>query len=89
VRSRGSAYSDGRILGHVFAHEIGHVLLESDWHSDCGLMARRWNLRELAQMVYSALMFAPDEIHMMHRSLSTRSARHPQTKVPLPAEGLN
>jgi hypothetical protein len=89
VRSRGSYHSDGRILGHVFAHEIGHVLLESDWHSDRGLMARRWNARELAEMLYSVLMFSPGEVRMMHRAISTRAERHPLTKAPPTAEGLN
>lgn len=89
VRSSHGMHAGARLLGHVFAHEIGHVLLESDWHSDRGLMARRWNARELAEMAYSALTFSPTEIRMMHRAMSTRVARHPQTKSPLSAEGLN
>ena len=33
-------------LGHVMAHEIGHLLIGVDSHSDEGLMRPHWNPRE-------------------------------------------
>jgi hypothetical protein len=36
------------VLGHVMAHEIGHVLLGPDAHSTAGLMAARLDLPRLA-----------------------------------------
>jgi hypothetical protein len=36
----------GRSLGHVVAHEIGHLLIGVNSHSDEGLMRADWNTRE-------------------------------------------
>jgi hypothetical protein len=33
-------------LGHVMAHEIGHLLMGVNGHSDQGLMRQEWNPRE-------------------------------------------
>jgi hypothetical protein len=35
-----------RALGHVMAHEIGHLLIGVNSHSDEGLMRADWNTRE-------------------------------------------
>jgi hypothetical protein len=35
-----------RGLGHVMAHEIGHLLIGVNGHSDHGLMSQEWNPRE-------------------------------------------
>jgi len=33
------------ILGHVLAHELGHILKRSDGHSEDGVMKARWMTR--------------------------------------------
>ena len=35
-----------RVLGHVMAHEIGHLLIGVNSHSDHGLMRPEWNPQE-------------------------------------------
>jgi hypothetical protein len=37
--------SISRVLGQVIAHELGHLLLPSNSHSERGLMRAKWNLR--------------------------------------------
>ena len=41
----------GILLGHVVAHEIGHLLLASNKHSRGGLMQPRWNARVTEQAI--------------------------------------
>jgi hypothetical protein len=36
-----------QILAHIFAHELGHILLPPKAHSDKGIMRPRWRLRDL------------------------------------------
>ena len=40
----------GILLGHVLAHEIGHVLQAIERHSETGLMKERWSMREISDM---------------------------------------
>ena len=37
--------SISRILGQVIAHELGHLLLPGNSHSERGIMRAKWNLR--------------------------------------------
>lgn len=45
------------VLGHVLAHEIGHLLLGRDSHSDSGLMRGDWGPRVLRRMSDQPLLF--------------------------------
>lgn len=47
----------GFLLGHVLAHEIGHVLQGIARHSDSGLMKERWSEREVREMRTARLRF--------------------------------
>jgi hypothetical protein len=47
----------GILLGHVLAHEIGHVLQGIERHSKTGLMKERWSKREVADMWRARLRF--------------------------------
>jgi hypothetical protein len=42
--------SMARLLGHVMAHEIGHLLIGSHAHSNWGIMCPVWRQRELRNM---------------------------------------
>ena len=48
----------GRVLGHVLAHEIGHVLEGIARHSESGLMKAHWSRDDYAEMLRSGLGFA-------------------------------
>jgi hypothetical protein len=47
----GSA-SAAQILGHTMAHEIGHLLLNLETHSDSGIMRANWDMRALQDVCY-------------------------------------
>ena len=57
------------VLGHVLAHEIGHVLLESDAHAETGLMAARWRVGEISTMGVHPLGFSPVHVTLIHLQL--------------------
>ena len=46
-----------QILGHVMAHELGHLLLGMNSHSRLGIMQAHWSDRQLRQMSMGVLKF--------------------------------
>jgi len=57
------------VLGYALAHEIGHVLLRMDTHSDEGVMKARWNTSDFSWMQAHMLRFSDDDAEMMRRNL--------------------
>ena len=45
------------ILGHAITHEIGHLLLAVEGHSDDGIMKAEWHREELEQATNGTLVF--------------------------------
>jgi hypothetical protein len=64
----------GEVLGHVIAHEIGHVLEGIARHSADGLMKPRWDARDYCKMRRGPLQFAGEDVELMQLSLRRRSA---------------
>jgi len=60
--------SISRILGQVIAHELGHLLLPGNSHSERGIMRAAWNLR-------SGLLeyFTPAQSERIQRRLASRT----------------
>jgi hypothetical protein len=56
------------------AHEIGHVLLKLENHSEAGLMKAQWNDHDLAKMRSKKFTFTPDEIAMIQSNLARRAS---------------
>lgn len=67
----------GLLLGHVVAHEVGHLLLGPDSHHAGGasgdLMAAAWD-RELALASRAGLRFREDEARRMQAQIRRRAA---------------
>jgi len=61
--------SPGRLLGHVMAHEIGHLLIGSHAHSNWGIMCPVWGQRELRSMEMGSLFFTGDQATRMRTRL--------------------
>ena len=61
------------ILGHALAHEIGHVLLRSDKHSQTGIMKAVWGNTDYARLAAGSLYFAPREAPVMRKEASRRT----------------
>lgn len=68
---RGSvSVQDYTILGHVMAHEIGHVLLHSAKHSAGGVMQTRWTGVSWHLASQGLLTFGPEEAERMRAELA-------------------
>jgi hypothetical protein len=60
------------LLGHVFVHEITHILENRGGHSEKGVMKRCWTTDDLYQMLYRPLPFAPLDVELIRRGLADR-----------------
>jgi hypothetical protein len=63
------------ILGCVMAHELGHLLLGSNSHSDKGIMLPRWEANQVRQLMMGTLLFTPDQSKLMRLEAHARSDR--------------
>jgi hypothetical protein len=63
------------VLGHVLAHELGHVAQAESRHARQGLMKAHWEAVDLGSMAWEPLPFAVDDVPRVHRGLVTRSVR--------------
>jgi hypothetical protein len=74
------------LLGHVLAHEIGHLLLRSNSHSVSGIMSARWTGEELRRLSEGGMFFTPLESKVMADRLSTQALKPASTARPFVVE---
>jgi len=67
--------SEGRILGHVLAHEVGHMLLGVVSHSETGLMKSEWFNEDYRWMVLRNINFSPGDVRSIQSNLARICAR--------------
>jgi hypothetical protein len=60
------------ILGHVIAHEVGHLLLGTNSHSQDGIMSAEWSGSELRRLAKGALLFTASEPMRIRTELASR-----------------
>jgi hypothetical protein len=70
---RGYENAQEIILGHMMAHEIGHLLLGPDSHSRRGVMSFPWDKRTLTNMERGRLRFSAKERSGIEQELGRRS----------------
>jgi hypothetical protein len=63
----------GAILGHLAAHELGHLLLGIGSHSSLGIMYVPWGLKELDIIAQGLMMFTPREAERMRANIRART----------------
>ena len=63
------------ILGHAIAHEIGHLLLNTNSHPDQGLMRAAWSQQELRRNDERDWQFREPEAATMHASIAQRAGK--------------
>ena len=62
------------LLGHVMAHEIGHILQGTSQHSETGMMKAKWTAVDFAAMTFEPLRFTQADIDLIESGLAKRSA---------------
>src|SRR5262249_44633249 len=60
------------LLGHVIAHEIGHLLLGENAHYPSGLMKIKWNQNDLQRMVQGDLLFTAQQSQRIRNNVLAR-----------------
>ena len=70
--TRNGSVTVGLVLGHVIAHELGHLLLQRATHSAAGLMRATLDLR-LAQQ--GRLLFTAPEAQAIRAAIARNAAR--------------
>jgi len=63
--------AESRILGHVMAHEMGHLLLSANSHSESGVMRADWDSQQLLRMVKGLLQFTPEQGELIRSHVSS------------------
>ena len=72
VLGAGTPRLAGVLLGHVMAHEIGHVLERTDRHSATGVMKAHWSASDFDQMLRQPLSFEPGDVETIRKHFSAR-----------------
>jgi hypothetical protein len=67
--ARASESSLGVILGHVMAHELGHLLLRSEEHSATGVMRKSWTRSDVRAALTGAMSFTAYEAARIREAL--------------------
>ena len=79
------AEAPGRVLAHVLAHEITHVLQGNAHHSDTGIMKASWSRSDFDRMRFTTLPFTEEDVGLIRSALATRSPQREPRQPPLTA----
>jgi hypothetical protein len=60
------------LLGHVAAHEVGHLLLGTNSHAPTGIMRAHWASEEISTAKLGGVFFSDRESERMRQKLSIR-----------------
>jgi hypothetical protein len=64
----------GEIMGAAMVHEVGHLILGEDAHSQTGIMFSHWGLEQFKLIGVGHLNFAPQQAKLLQREASRRLA---------------
>ena len=71
-RVGGRLYSEPVVLGHILAHELGHVLLGPNSHSRFGIMAFPWGPKQLKGCLNGGLLFSKRQAAKIQKEVRNR-----------------
>ena len=69
------------ILGDVMAHELGHLLLGSNAHSQEGIMKAHWQPTQLHSVAKGQMQFTPEQASKMRTKIAVHQSDSQQTSV--------
>jgi hypothetical protein len=70
-----AAASLPRVLACVFAHEIGHLLLGADSHSERSIMRQDWDPADFNSGDLRGLLFTPSQAKLIQANIRERASR--------------
>jgi hypothetical protein len=70
--ARSAGVDSREVLGRAIAHEIGHILLNTNGHPTTGLMRAAWSRGELRRNVAGDWQFLVEETHVMRDAIARR-----------------
>jgi hypothetical protein len=70
--AKGNTAMHAAILGHLMAHELGHLLLGAGRHGATGLMHVPWHKKALESVAQGTLVFTPWEGERMRQQVLAR-----------------
>ena len=73
--------SDAELLGHVIAHEVGHLLLGTDSHSHDGIMQGRWADVQLREARKGHLQFSASQAAFMRECLGEGTKKRVSARI--------
>lgn len=79
----------GVFLGHVIAHEVGHLLLATNKHSPEGLMQAHWGASTIRDALTGRLTFERRERDKIRKRMEARQVVAGATKALEPARSLD
>jgi hypothetical protein len=65
----------GLVLGHVIAHEAGHLMLPHGAHNTKGIMKARTDLKSWEKAFRESLLFTPEEAELIRAALFGQTAQ--------------
>ena len=75
VMARAAGVDAAELLGRAMAHEVGHLLLGTNRHTQHGLMRASWSGADLRRNRAAQWLFGGDDGEVMRRGITSR-ARH-------------
>jgi hypothetical protein len=63
----------GIVLGHVIAHELGHLLISGNAHTPVGIMHGEWDYKQWKMAAAGTLLFAPAQAKLMRDQFQAQS----------------
>lgn len=67
-----------KLLGHVLAHEITHILEGVNHHSAEGLMKAHWSSEDITGMAHKSLPFDPDDLLLIALGMERKAGMAPR-----------
>jgi hypothetical protein len=80
-RNMSSWLSVSQILGHAISHEIGHILLNMELHSETGIMRGNWGTNDFQDAAYGVLVFTPQQAEVIRAEVIRRVRQHETGEV--------
>lgn len=65
----------GIVMGHLMAHEIGHLLLATNAHAAAGIMKAQLDRKDWGKAVRGVLLFTNKESNLIRRRLQIKAQR--------------